>query len=496
MNTITHFIKLYPWRLVFFAFVVIFLLYVHTRGFIPYDDGWFLFAASRMIHGEIPYKDFQYLYNPGSLYINAFAFLLFGENIFSSRIMAFFFSLATVATFYFLGKRLSMPFWITALVICNYLFWGPSHINFIWPVMVTILTGLVNNYLFFRGTQSKDLRYRTKVLFFTGVIAALTLILKQNFGLALFLNNILVFAFLKEYRNLASVRIYLVGYLLVWLVQILYFFFTNSLVIYINDMIYFMFDKILKHGMLASPYPWEYSASYLYIIIKILFYLSPFLIALGALILSIRRRSKLFYFATFCLSYYALSIRPTTDYVHLAPLLSMTSISFVVLFALLKEKRNKIMLTVFVSILAAVGLYSSFFSNYYRWHAPMIHDTTFLNNPKAQIWTSSKEAVVANQVVSYIEEKTKKNDYIFIYSLSPMFYFLTDTRNPTRYDYFHPAIQTDQDVDETIQILQKRKVKLIVSDTKLSPKQSKVEAYILKNFRLTKQIDKYYFFSR
>lgn len=475
--------------------ITAFLIFVHSRGFISYDDGWFVYAASRLIHGEIPYKDFQYLYNPGSLYINAAAFLIFGESILSTRIFAFLFSVGMVVMLYLFGQRLKLPVWFTFISIASYVFWGPGHINFIWPVMIVILTGFVTNYLLLRGIETKDRRVRMQLLFFSGVTSALTLILKQNFGLAIVLNTILVFVFIKQYRNENAIKIHLIGYLLVWLVQILYFYFTNSLVIYLQEMYYFMFIKILQNGMLASPYPWAYPAPFLYMLAKLLFYMLPFLVGLITLGVTIWRKSNLFFFATFVTLYYILSIRPTTDYVHLVPLIAMMSISFMVLYALVKTKTQRGIMILIVSILSAVGLYTTLFSNYYRWEYPLITDSVYLDNPKAGIWTDPHEAAIANSIVHYIDAHTTDGEYIYIYGLSPMYYFLTNTKNPTRYDYFHTGVQTNDSVADTIAILQKKKINLILADAPLTATASPVTKFILQHYKMRYQLSHYYFFS-
>ena len=56
------------------------LFFIHVRGFIPYDEGWFLQGGLRLLNNDKVYKDFQFLYNPAGLYVNAFAFFIFGKT--------------------------------------------------------------------------------------------------------------------------------------------------------------------------------------------------------------------------------------------------------------------------------------------------------------------------------------------------------------------------------------------------------------------------------
>ncbi|EKD86424.1 MAG: hypothetical protein ACD_37C00294G0003, partial [uncultured bacterium] len=89
--------------LFFFSIAIFFLLFIHLHGFISYDDGWFLQGAKRIIDGEIPYRNFEFLYNPGGLYLNAIGFLLFGQSILASRIVALINSLIAVFLIYLVG---------------------------------------------------------------------------------------------------------------------------------------------------------------------------------------------------------------------------------------------------------------------------------------------------------------------------------------------------------------------------------------------------------
>src|SRR3990167_8376883 len=58
-----------------------------NRGFAYYDEGFILHAAQRVLQGEVPYRDFDLIYTPGSVYLTAAAFKLLGESILTGRIL-------------------------------------------------------------------------------------------------------------------------------------------------------------------------------------------------------------------------------------------------------------------------------------------------------------------------------------------------------------------------------------------------------------------------
>src|SRR6185369_16987537 len=59
------------------------------RGWIPHDDGSFAMAAERVLHGDLPHRDFDDLYTGGLTFLNAAAMKLFGVNLASIRYPAF-----------------------------------------------------------------------------------------------------------------------------------------------------------------------------------------------------------------------------------------------------------------------------------------------------------------------------------------------------------------------------------------------------------------------
>jgi 4-amino-4-deoxy-L-arabinose transferase-like glycosyltransferase len=51
-----------------------------------YDEGIVLVGSLRVLHGDVPYRDFWAMYPPGSFYLHAFLFSIFGEHAYVSRV--------------------------------------------------------------------------------------------------------------------------------------------------------------------------------------------------------------------------------------------------------------------------------------------------------------------------------------------------------------------------------------------------------------------------
>ena len=67
--------------------------------------------------------------------------------------------------------------------------------------------------------------------------------------------------------------------------------------------------------------------------------------------------------------------------------------------------------------------------------------------------------------LKFLIEQTKPGDYVFIYPYYPMYYFLAEVKNPTRYSILLYHINTAAQFDEAIQNLKQKRVKYVLWDT-------------------------------
>ncbi len=71
------------------------------RGWVPADEGFLGQSAERVLHGELPHREYSEGYTGGLTFLNAAAFRLFGTNLASLRYMLFLFFLFWVPAFYY-----------------------------------------------------------------------------------------------------------------------------------------------------------------------------------------------------------------------------------------------------------------------------------------------------------------------------------------------------------------------------------------------------------
>lgn len=93
------------------------------RGWVPHDEGAFAQSADRVLHGELPHRDYTEIYTGGLAYLNAFAFRHLGENLATLRIVLFFFFIAWIPTFYWIVSQLTKD-WVAAAVTLLAVAWS------------------------------------------------------------------------------------------------------------------------------------------------------------------------------------------------------------------------------------------------------------------------------------------------------------------------------------------------------------------------------------
>jgi len=75
----------------------------------PYDEGFVLYAAERILRGDLPYRDFQLHYTPAQFYVLAALFKAFGHSIFVERMWDAVVRTGVVAAGFALARTLMPP---------------------------------------------------------------------------------------------------------------------------------------------------------------------------------------------------------------------------------------------------------------------------------------------------------------------------------------------------------------------------------------------------
>lgn len=480
--SLPNFFSLLPHILLFFLIIVT-LFFFYTRGFIPHDEGWILSPAERITQGDIPYRDFHYLYLPGVAYLIALGFKLFGVSILVSRIVSMLFALISVFCLFLISRIINKNTYSYVIPVITFIAWGPSHLNFAHPTMFAVFGGIVTCLLLFL--------YRKKplVLFIAGVTTGLTILFKQNFGVALLINNIIFFLFNSDIRKKAFIIYHILGIIFFPMLMIIYFFFNNAVTPFFYDMYYFMFQELLLRGHQATPF--IYPDVWYKEIAKTIFYLSPLLISLPAIVLAYKKNKKILFFATFSALYYLIGIRPTTDYVHLVALISLTGIPLLMIISFTANKYLKIIAySTFLGIFI-VGMYTSLYMNYYRWNTPLIYQNVYTADSQLGVLTDEGYHIVISELDNYFAKHPTRNDYMFVYSFAPSFYVVTIKKNPTKYIFFTWETLKTTDVDEMIREIDQKRTPYILAEEGIHTDKTILAKFIKTNYHVDYNADGY-----
>lgn len=460
--------------------VILILSFFYNKGFSTGDEGYILHAAQRLHNGELPYKDFNFIYTPASLFVISATYVFFGESILSGKLLVVFIAIITSLFIYLVTHRLVKNRLIAVLSVLVYLAWAPSHINFPLPVIFCLLTGTISLFIFIKLLENPK-----KLYYFTlGLSVFLTFFFKQNFGLALFFEYTLLFLVFKKLRKKSI--LYFLSFLLCLVIFYLYLFFTQSIYSFFYYSNY-AFQEYFIRNMVVAPFPLDSSIPILSLL-KIFLYLSPLVMSALVILYCLHKKNTIEFIAgaLFVGFYYLAGIYPSTDYVHISPLLSLLGLP---LAFLINVKYFKLTILVYILFLCVIigGFYTALFKGFYRWNAPIVQQKYYLNHPRMMVWSDNKDLVT---LVSYIQNNTSRNDYIYFYLYEPMFYFISDRKNPVKYlDSFLPDEKLQS---EYINSITNRNTKLIISAAPVNTWfKSPLSAYILNNYTASSTISAY-----
>jgi 4-amino-4-deoxy-L-arabinose transferase-like glycosyltransferase len=162
-------------------FVATVLLLSLQRDFVSMnpDEGIVLQGAARILHGEVPYRDFFSFYTPMSYYLLALAFKIFGESLLVGRtILVLYVGLFSALT-YLLARRIASR---RAALITAYLVLAVCPFRFLvlhnWDSTVWALLAF---YCAVRSLESPSMWWP----FGTGLFTSLTLLTEQSKGAGL-----------------------------------------------------------------------------------------------------------------------------------------------------------------------------------------------------------------------------------------------------------------------------------------------------------------------
>ena len=438
------------------------LFLTFNRGINYFDEGFILEGARRMGIGELPYRDFHFIYTPLPIFLLSFMFRLFGSSIIVERILGLSISILGVIFLGLLTSKLTKNVLLTFFSMFLYALWGPTHINFLWPVMIVLPFVFIYLFLFLESHY-----------FLAGLVAGVIFIFKHNFGAAVVISFICYF-FIggRPKKQIIAVS---VGFISMMGAFLLFLVGTKSLIPFLLEIYTFTIQEGIIKKSFSVPYPTQS-------LFKSVLYAFPGICSciLGiGLIIQKEKRHFVIIPITF-LFVYLLGIFPTPDWTHLTPLLSTTGV-LIALFPLMGKRLYNGVSYLLLSIIICFGIGSLIIRNYYRWEAPLTKQThCFSSGSMKYMCIDDKNYSIVSQTLAVMKKETATQAYIFSTYHNAIYYFLAQKKNPTSHIESPHGSKEEQKV---INELKEKKVSIIITRFPMGGNPSKIVAqFIEKNY--------------
>jgi hypothetical protein len=424
------------------------------------DEGLLAYGAVRVMHGEVPQRDFVSVQPPLSFYTAAGIFKLCGTSLVSLRGFGLSIFLLLPLLTYGVGRNFMDPVlsFAAATPACIL---GLPYCNFV-PLAVWqgIAASLAAVFFFLPAALST----RQWLAFPAGALSALSLFLRHDQAVYTMVSFVALTIALALARgdsipgtNLRrALLLWLAGIAIVLIPAILICWRIGALPEMFRQLILFPFTTYRKTSSL--PFPrftvwrsvWETA-------VVLLFYLPPFVQAIALLyivrsVISRRfgRREALLTFLVIWSALFYLQVIIRSDFTHLAitlsPFFLLTAFGWSIVHEKIANYRKlKLALSVVVAILVASFLWIL--------HSFALPDGTRANEQLAleRGGVRIEQAHVIADFVQRLQASVPPERSILVLPYQPMFYFLCDRRNPTRWNYLWPGDQTAQDHERLIE---------------------------------------------
>lgn len=128
------------WLRVALEFAVAVLLQIGVTDFHAwtYDESLSLYGAVRVLHGQVPFRDFWTIYPPGEFWTLAGAFRLFGVSVLSDRVVFIAANAITAVAMIYVLDRLTERRWLSRVAAGTALLWMCSRPAYAFPIYPSV----------------------------------------------------------------------------------------------------------------------------------------------------------------------------------------------------------------------------------------------------------------------------------------------------------------------------------------------------------------------
>ncbi len=472
-------------------FLVCLLSLTYLCAFLRYcslepDEGILLQGGQRILEGQVPYRDFFSFYTPGSFYLLAAMFRVFGDSFVVARLsLAITGAVCSVVTYLLARRVCSRSFSVFAAALATI-----AGVAYRFLVLhnwySTLLAGLAL-YSAVRLLESHNPAWS----FATGSFCSLTTMVEQSKGAGLCLGLALGFGVLWitgkkrlfEKSELAGLSL---GFLWPLVLVFAYFSTQHSLGIMVEDWLwpfhhytsanrvtygYQNWSDVARHLIFHSGPMWARVVKTIAVSPGFLVPALP-LVTVGMLVYWViqgfRGRAPLEigqYYVVICSTLSGLLVSivmvraDVIHFMYLAPLWYVP-LAWILDARDLRAATLRALRPYLVMLIAVTfGLMSlAILTTAIGAHNRVV--------TRRGVITTAED----NTVIDYVQAHTAPGDKILVYPYLPLYYYLTGTRSPAPLDYFQPGMNTPEQAREIVDSLRSQDVKIVVFEPSFAEK--------------------------
>lgn len=421
-----------------------------------FDEGLSVYGATRVLNGDIPYKDFWSLYAPGEFYLLAGIFKLFGISIVAERIATVVIEALLALFIYILAKRFiptkpALAVWLLTL----------SWLRLKMPYSCSMTTALLFCIAACLAIASFISTKKLSWLAISGIFTGITVLFRQDIGFYLAIAASLIIFISRIKKGIGANAVYYLGIAIIIAPMIFFFLSKSAFSDLVSSTIVFPIKVYPRFRYL--PFPGFGTNAIIFYLPILIFVITIICIAFQKKNRTTEQEKRLF--ALFCLFLgigflnYS-SVR--SDIRHLLPTMIPTIILFGLLVSAATDRlrakhKGRFMLIVNLTALILLVISATPKAKLLLLHIKQPGLELDLGRARG-CYDQTEFTQAQREAIQYIRERTRPDERIFVGNLRHdrivtndiMFYFLSERDSATMYHELHPGLATTREIQEKI----------------------------------------------
>lgn len=402
------------------------------------DEGIYLDAAERMLHGQKPYVDFFGYMTPGSFWMQLLAFQLLGVTLAAGRVLVILYVALECALIYWLVQRFASrsAAIVTALFFLAFQTADPNMLTaqHRWDSSALSLASIALCVAAGRGR-----------LIASGVLIGCAALATPSVALV----GVATLVWLRKRAGW-----YLLGASIAGAAAVAALWLEGTLPALLRQLQWLSRNysavNVMHYGAIIGGYgalfegarAWDLAVRFCVVFCLALPAVLPVVAIAGGAAFWFRHREATLLYLLLCTLALVASTYPRSDVAHLAYVAALPYAVTGILIYRLLPARAAAWLAISIALWAAM----------FAWQTQLPWRLRLLHTPVGDVRASAEDAPVVEELLSQV----RPHQSLFVYPYKPLLYFLTQAENPTRYPYLAPGMMAAEDARLALTELQAR----------------------------------------